>query len=266
MRSRWIDWRSRQAQFALVTVMLVAAGTASAGLFDDEEARKAILDLRQKVETLRTDFDQKLADEVKRSSEEGAQLRRSLVDMQNQLEVTRAELAKLRGQDEQMARDLAELQRRQKDSAQSLDERLRKFEPARITLDGREFSVESAERRDYEAAMAVFRKGEFANAQVAFVDLLNRYPASGYRPAALFWLGNAQYAIKDYKNALTNFRSLVNSAPDHLRVPEAMLAVANCQLELKDTKAARKSLEDLVVGFPNTEAAAAAKDRLSRFK
>jgi tol-pal system protein YbgF len=147
-----------------------------------------------------------------------------------------------------------------------LDERLRKFEPARITVDGREISVESAERRDYDAAMAIFRKGEFANAQIAFVDLLNRYPTTGYRPTALFWLGNAQYAIKDYKNALANFRSLIAAAPDHLRVPEAMLAVANCQLELKDVKAARKSLEDLVASFPTSEAAAAAKDRLARFK
>jgi TolA-binding protein len=45
-----------------------------------------------------------------------------------------------------------------------------------------------------------------------------------------------------------------------------MLAVANCQLELKDVKAARKSLEDLVASFPTSEAAAAAKDRLARFK
>jgi len=266
MKSRWMERQLAQGKSALLALMLVSAGTASAGLFDDEEARKAILDLRQKVEALRSEMDLKIAEEVKRSTEEGAQLRRSLVDLQNQLEVSKAELAKLRGQDEQMARDVSDLQRRQKDSAQSLDERLRKFEPARITVDGREFSVESSERRDYDAAMAIFRKGDFANAQGAFVDLLNRYPATGYRPTALFWLGNAQYAIKDYKNALANFRSLISVAPDHVRVPEAMLAVANCQLELKDVKAARKTLEDLVASFPTTEAAAAAKDRLARFK
>jgi len=261
-----MHWSVRQTKLFFFALLFTWLGTASAGLFDDEEARKAILDLRQKVEALRSEFDQKLSEEVKRSTDENALLRRSLVELQNQLELSRADLAKLRGQDEQMTRDLAELQRRQKDVSQGFDDRLRKFEPARVSLDGREFSADPSERRDYEAAMLVFRKGDFANAQVIFVDFLNRNPGSGYRPSALFWLGNAQYAIKDYKNALTNFKALIASAPDHLRVPEAMLAVANCHLELKDTKAARKTLEELVASFPATEAAAAAKDRLARFK
>ncbi|MGI9134045.1 MAG: tol-pal system protein YbgF [Rhodoferax sp.] len=264
-RSGRFGWAPR-VHLLVGGLLLCAVGTASAGLFDDEEARRAILDLRQKVEALRVDSEQKIGDETRRSSEDGTQLRRALADLQNQLETTRAELATLRGQNEQLLRNLAELQRLQKDAAQSIDERLRKFEPVRVSHDGREFSVDPAERRDFEAAMAVFRKGDFANAQVVFVDFINRYAGSGYRPSALFWLGNAQYAIKDYKDALTNFRALIALAPDHMRVPEGMLAVANCLLELKDSKAARKALEDLVAGFPGTEAAAAAKDRLARIK
>lgn len=254
------------AILAVATVLTLGSGSASAGLFDDEEARKAILDLRQRLDTMRTESDQKLAEEVRKLSEEASQLRRSLVDLLNQLELAKAELAKLRGQDEQVSRDLAELQRKHKDSSQTFEERLRKFEPTRVTHDGKEFTVEATERRDYEAAMAVFRKGEFANVQVVFVDFLNRYVTSGYRPSALFWLGNAQYATKDYKEALANFRALIVLAPDHMRVPEAMLAIANCQLELKDNRGARKTLEDLLVSFPTSEAAAAAKDRLARFK
>jgi tol-pal system protein YbgF len=133
-------------------------------------------------------------------------------------------------------------------------------------VDGREFSAEPAEKRDFESALAVFRKGDFPAAQVSFVDFLNRYGTSGYRPSALFWLGNAQYATKDYKEAQANFRSLVQLAPDHMRVPEALLAIANCQLEIKDPKAARKTLEELVAKYPATEAAAAAKERLARLK
>jgi len=247
-----------------VAAMAMAAcmGNATAGLFDDEEARKAILDLRQKVQVT----EQKLADETRRVSEDSAQLQRSLIDLQNQLDATRAEVAKLRGQDEQMARDLAELQRQQKDTSQGVDERLRKFEPSRMTIDGREFVAEPSEKRDYDAAMAIFRKGDFATAQVVFVDFLNRYPKTGFRPSALFWLGNAQYATKDYKDALASFRALVAVAPDHMRVPEAVLAIANCQLELKDNKGARKTLEELLANYPASEAAQAAKDRLARLR
>ena len=251
---------SRAAAVALV--MATCMGSASAGLFDDEEARKAILDLRQKNQAV----EQKLAEETRRATEETAQLRRSLFDLQNQLEATRAEVAKLRGQDEQVVRDLADLQRLQKDTAQSLDERLRKFEPSRMTMDGKEFVADPSEKRDYDAAMATFRKGEFATAQLVFVDFLTRYPKTGFRQSALFWLGNAQYATKDYKDALSSFRALVVSAPDHMRVPEAILAIANCQLELKDNKGARKTLEELVANHPGSEAAQAAKDRLARLR
>lgn len=261
------------ARIAVCAVLLSCIGGASAGLFDDEEARRAILDLRQSNSELRQQLDvnkrdaeQKIAEEIRRSTEDGVQLRRSLVDLQNQLETMRAEVAKIRGQDEQLARDLADTQRRQKDSIQSTEDRLRKLEPIRVTVDGKEFLAEPSEKRDYEAALAIFRKGEFASAQVVFVDFLNRYAQTGYRASALFWLGNAQYATKDYKEAMANFRSLLVLAPDHLRVPEATLAIANCQLEMKETKAARKTLEELVAAHPGSEAATAAKDRLARFK
>lgn len=250
----------------LALLLCFSAGQASAGLFDDEEARRAILDLRQKIETLRTESDQKLADEARRNAEDSTQLRRSLVELQNQLEANRAEAAKLRGQVEQLARDLADSQRKQKDATQAFDDRLRKFEPSKVAVDGREFLAEPAEKRDFETALAVFRKGDFSNAQVVFLDFLNRYSGSGYRPSALFWLGSAQYALKDYKDAQANFRALVQQASDHVRAPEALLALANCQLELKENKAAKKTLEELLASYPASEAAGAAKDRLSRLK
>lgn len=250
----------------LLAASLAGAGSATAGLFDDEEARRAILDLRQKIEAVRLDADQKNTEEARRATEEGTQLRRSLLELQNQLETAKGDIAKLRGQNEQLARDLSEMQRKQKDAAQAVDDRLRKFEPAKVSLDGKEFLAEPAEKRDFEANLAIFRKGDFANAAVGFVDFLSRNPQTGYRPSSLFWLGNAQYATKDYKSAITNFRSLVKEFPDHSRVPESMLAIANCQLETKDAKGARKTLDDLVANYPGTEAASAAKDRIAKFK
>ncbi len=259
----------------------VVAFPAQAGLFDDEEARKAILELRQRVEAVRQEADQKLNDQIRRSneqsaartSEDGTQMRRSLLELQNQIESLRGELANLRGQNEQVARDnqqltrqIVEMQRQQKDVAATLEERLRKFEPAKVSVDGKEFVAEPSEKRDFDAALAIFRKGEFPLAQTAFVDFLRRYPQSGYAPSGLFWLGNAQYATRDYKEAIVNFRALLAQSPDHMRAPEAVLSIANCQLELKDTRGARKTLEDLTKAYPQSEASVAAKDRLTRLR
>lgn len=266
MRYEGLNRRIAALRFAVIAPLVLCAASASAGLFEDEEARRAILELRQRIEAMKLESAQKIADEARRASDESAQLQRSLLELQNQLETLRAELAKIRGQDEQIVRDVAELQRRQKDSVQSLDDRLRKLEPSRVSVDGREFMVETSEKRDYEAALGVFRKGDFANAQLAFGEFLNRYAGTGYRSSALFWLGNAQYATKDYKEALASFRALISHDPEHVRVPESVLAIANCQIEMKDTKAARKTLEELLANHPSSEAALAAKDRLARFK
>ena len=251
-----------------VALLLCAFGAslAHAGLFEDEEARRAILDLRQRVETNKQEVDQRASEQAARVTEDNAQLRRSVLDLQNQIEALRADMARLVGQNEQLARDVSELQRQQKDALESLDQRLQKFEPAKVTVDGREFLADPAEKRDFEAALGVFRKGDFPGAQGAFVDFIKRYPTSGYTPSAFFWLGNAQYATRDYKEAIQNFRNLLTQAPDHLRAPEAVLSIANCQVELKDIKAARKTLEDLIKAYPQSEASAAAKQRLPRLK
>lgn len=237
---------------ALAALLLCGViSNAHAGLFEDDEARRAILDLRQRL------------DAVEKSD---SQLRNSLLDLQSQLEMMRQELAQSRGRNEQLVRDVSEMQQRQRDVQTGLDERLRKFEPARVSVDGVEFLADPAEKKDFDAAMVIFRSGKFDQAQVALANFLQRYPQSGYGPSVLFWLGNAEYANTDYKSALTHFRQMLTASPNHTRAPEAMLAVSNVQLELKDVKGARKTLQDLMAAYPNTEAANVAKERQAKLK
>lgn len=251
--------------FAALLLSAVLLPTGHAALFEDGEARRAILEMRQRVDVLQQS-QQRSADEVRRLGEENSQLRRSLLDLQTQIETLRVEQSKLRGQNEQLLRDSADLQRRQKDIAQGVDERLRQFEPVKVSLDGQEFQADPAEKRDYEAALAVFRSGKFAEAGTAFATFVRQYPRSGFVPSARFWLGNAQYAARDYKEAINNFKLMLSDAPGHARAPEAALSIANCQIELKDTRTARKTLEDLIRAYPQSEAAVAAKERLARLK
>jgi len=250
---------------AAVALCATLLPSGQAALFEDDEARRAILEMRQRVDGLQGS-QQRMAEEVRRLGEENSQLRRSLLDLQTQIETLRVDQAKLRGQNEQLLRDAADLQRRQKDIAQGVDERLRQFEPVKVTLDGQEFQADPAEKRDFEAALAVFRSGKFPDAGTAFTAFVRQYPRSGYVPSARFWLGNAQYATRDYKEAIGNFKQMLSEAPSHARAPEAALSIANCQIELKDTRTARKTLEDLVRAYPQSEAAGAAKERLSRLK
>ena len=250
----------------LAVLLLLAAAGVQAGLFDDEEARKAILDLRARIQAADDAGRARIGELEKTNNLVFEQLRRSLLDLNAQLEAQRADNAKLRGAQEQIARDLAELQRTVKEVSKGVDDRLRQLEPQKVSLDGKDFLVDPDERRDHDQAMAALRSGDFDKAAVSLTNFGQRYPASGYIDSVRFWLGNALYGQKNYMDAITVFRTLVGGSPAHPRVPEAMLAIANCQIEIKDVRGARKTIDDLVKAHPSSEAAVAGKERLVNLK
>lgn len=263
-------------------VLLAVAGwsaPAQAALFSDDEARKAILDQRARIDQIvqaqaaQQSAQSRLEELHKQLSDQLDQVRRGMLDLNNQIELVRSEMAKLRGQDEQagfqaksVARDMADSQRRLTDQIAALEERLRKLEPQKVSIDGREVQVDPEEQRSYNASMATLRQGDFSAAASALQAFLRRYPDSAYRGQVQYWLGNALYGKGDVKDALGVFRELVSNSPQHPQVPEAMLAIANCQIELKDVKAARKTVDDLVKAYPNTEAARAGRERVAKLK
>lgn len=258
----------RVLRLALVACTVGAAFVqpARAGLFEDDEARKAILELRGKVQA-NEDLANKRADQLNALIQDQIQpLRRSVLDLNAQIDALRAEIAKLRGANEQLARDLADTQRKLTDQSQSVDARLKPLEPQKVNLDGREFQVTPEERSQYEAAIGLVRRGDFAEAVAALNAFLKRFTASGYADSVRFWLGNAQYGKRDYRDAVATFKAFIAGNPDHPRAGEALLALANCQIELKDNKSARRSLEDLIKAYPGTEAAQAGKERLAALK
>jgi tol-pal system protein YbgF len=251
---------------ALCLGTALAAPGARAGIFDDDEARRAIIELRQKLEQSNEQARARQAEQMKALSEQVDQLKRGMLDLNNQIEQMRNDSAKLRGQNEELARAVAELQRKQKDIQSGVDDRMRRFEPQKISVDGKEFSVEPDEKRQYDEAMDALRKSDYAGTANALNVFRKRWPASGYNDSALFWLGNAQYGLRQYKEAIVSFRALVSGAPQHPKSPEALLAIANCQAELKDTKTARRTIDELMKAYPDSEAAQAGKERLASLK
>jgi tol-pal system protein YbgF len=250
----------------VASAVLMAASPAQAQLFPDNEARKAIVDLRATVEQQGKTLAE-LGSAHKALQDEVAALKRSLFDLNNQLEALRADLARQRGGNEQLARDVAELQRRAKDIAAGVDERIRKIEPQRVALDGKDFVADPEEKRQYDEALAQMRGGEFGATALAFTAFLRRWPESGYADSARFWLGNALYGKRELKEAATVFRAFIASAPpNHTRLPEGLLALANTQAELKDRPGARATLNDLLKRYPQSEAAHAGKERLAALK
>lgn len=252
-------------RLVLSVFALCLALPVRAGLFEDEEARKALLDQQANLRTTQ--------ESIKRIDEELGQSKRAYLDLQTQNEVLLKQISELRGALELLTKQLSDSQRAYKDLNKQFEDRfvatetrIQKLEPVRVSIDGIEFMAEPIENRDYEAALAVFRKGDFATASTYFRHFIDQYPRSGYQPSALFWSGNSLYALRKYKEAVADFKLIAELFPSHPRVSESLLSLANCQIELKDVRTARKTLEGLIKQYPGTEAASAAQERLSKLR
>lgn len=239
---------------SITTVLLTAFSCASiqahAALFDDNEARKAILDIRTKLDSVQSAVNTK-ADKS------------TSIDLNNQNEQLREEISRLRGQIEVLTNELANTQKRQKDFYVDLDNRLRKMEPQRVTVDGKEVSIAPAEQSAYDVALAQFKAGDYKNAGASFYDFTRRFPQSGLTPSAQYWLGNTYYAQRDYRNAIIAQQAVVKNYPDNPKASDALLNIASCQMELKDKAAAKRTLETLVAQYPESPSAQTAKERLA---
>lgn len=228
-----------------------------AGILDDNEARKAILDLRVKLDALTQDLNGRLDTKADKSA---------ALEMVNQNEQIRSEIAQLRGQLEVLSNEITTIQKRQKDFYTDLDARIRKIEPRQVTIDGQEAAVVPDEQSTYDGAMATFKSGDYSKAAGQLGDFVRRYPASGYAANAQYWLGNAYYAQRDCKKAIAAQQVVVATWPDSAKAPDAMLNIGTCHAELKDKKSATKALKDLIAKYPDSSAAQAAKDRLPSLK
>lgn len=243
-----------------LAVLMLAAWLplhASAGLLEDDEARKAILDLRAKIDAMARDLNARIDTKTDKSA---------MLDMLNQHEQDMQEIARLRGQVETLANQLANVQKSQKDYYVDLDARIKKLEPQQATIDGRTAEVLPTEKQSYDSAMELFKSGDYKGATAALTDFVKRYPQSAYAANAQYWLGNAYYAQRDYKNAIAAQEAVVNNYSTSPKAADAMLNIASNYTELGDDKSARKALTQLVKQYPDTSAAQTAKDRLAALK
>ncbi len=241
---------------ALLLCLALALPVPSwAGVFDDEEARRQIKDLRaeltQTIETLRQRVDG---------------MAKNQLDFANQVEGLRADVARLTGQIEVLTHSLDAAHKRQQDFYVDLDNRLRKLEAGTVTAAPQDpaapKSDPQAEMRDYEAALGLFRAGKFKEAQTAFETFLTTWPKAALLPNATYWLGASLYQQKQFAKAAEVYGKVPATWPNDPKAPDALLARANAQVEAKDVPGAIQSLQLLVDKYPASPAAETARTRL----
>ena len=223
------------------TLICLGASNSAWALFSDDEARKAILDLRKSLATTQ-------------------------LELQGQIDKLKTENAELRGKVEELEKQGEDINNSQKTYYQDLDTRLGNFEPRTVTIEGVSGTVQPGEKKAYDDALKAFQAGNLKKADEGFSAFANRYPKSPYVPMALFWSGNSKYANKDYAGAIAQLQSLIKRYPNHPRIPSAMLTLGNSQLESGNKTAAKKTFSEIISKYPDTEAAKDAQQLIAATK
>lgn len=128
------------------------------------------------------------------------------------------------------------------------------------------------ELRDYEAGIAVYREGRYADAIDQFRGFLQNYPSSEYADNALFWIGECHFKLGEYERAVLTFEDVVRNHSDGNKVPDALYrqGVALIELGRKSGQereyipAAREIFERIVKEYPDSERVPEAKTQLEK--
>lgn len=214
-----------QSRIALFSGAILLSTALPTHAFSDDEARRAILELRQ---------------QIRQMSEQSMQSRLMFAD---QIEMMRQEIAQLRGKVETLGWQSAQDQSQQQNSSSLI--------------------ADPQEQAAYEAAMDLYRNGQYQEAASGFGTFIEAYPSSQQIDEVRFYEGSSLYATKRFSAAIQKLQTLINNSPNSDRAPDALMVIASSQVEMNDLASAQKTLQRITKEYPNSPAAETARNRLN---
>jgi tol-pal system protein YbgF len=226
----------------------------------------------------------------------------ALVELVQRVEELQSELRDLRGLIEQQGYEIEGIKKRQRELYLDVDRRIRDLEvggvPAPAAAAGAASAagtagaatappanpreptttvsapppaptvgspeITQAERNAYQQAFELLKEGRYREAITMFESFLATYPNGSYSDNAQYWLGEANYVLRQFEPALAEFNKVITNFPRSTKVPDAMLKLGYTQYELKQYADARATLERLLSAYPEATVSRLAEKRLER--
>lgn len=219
-----------------------------------------------------------------------------LVEMLVRLDNLQNELQILRGEIELHNHQLEEIKQRQRDLYVDIDRRLVRLErggatasepdtasitPAPATTGETRTPSSSSgaatraptpkadfasEQKAYQSAFDLLRELRYEQAVAAFRDFIKAYPDGRYAHIAQYWIGEANYAQRNFKQAIQDYQALIAKYPNSPKIAEAMLKIGYSEYELKNYKQARTTLTKLTKDYPGTTEAGQAQNLIQKIR
>ena len=221
--------KKKHTLLLLTSALFCSILSTNAYAFEDEDARRAILDLR-------------------------AQLRQSAqarLELSNKIQSLQSQVSQLRGEIERIS---------------SSDMLSRQSARAEAGYDPTPQVGDPNEQRAYDEALDLFRQGNYSQSSIALGNFAAAYPNSPLTPGARFYEGSSLYASKDFRGAIQRLQSMVAAYPSDPKAGDALLVIAGSQVELNNIAGAKSTLQSIINQYPDTPSAATAKQRLELFR
>jgi tol-pal system protein YbgF len=260
-----------RAPIPVLLAFLAASGAASAGPAEDAlaqaaELRRALVSQDERIGRLESQLQNQ-----------------GLLNLLNQVEYLKSEVARLRGGQEEQAYKLDNADKRVRDLFADLDSRVKELASRPMAPPGDAVRLQAAqslvtaapaptpidseaEARAYEAAQSLVKTGKYKEAVVAFQAFLKQFPNGALAANALYWTGFSHVGLSDFKGASLSYQRLLKEFPASPKAPDAMLSLARAQIQMNEPDLARATLEQLVAKHPQGKASENGKKLLATLK
>jgi tol-pal system protein YbgF len=115
----------------------------------------------------------------------------------------------------------------------------------------------------YELSLQQYRRGSFATARLGFREFLRVYPDDERAADALYYIGES-FAPENLDSAAAVYQQVVQTYPNTPRAPSALYKLGLLAEQRGDTAAARTFYARVVAGYPRSDEANLARDKLQR--
>jgi tol-pal system protein YbgF len=117
--------------------------------------------------------------------------------------------------------------------------------------------------KKYDVSLQQFRRGSLATARLGFREFLRVYPTHERAPDAWFYVAET-FTAEAPDSAAAMFESLVKAYPNSPRTPSALYKLGLLAEQRSDRSSARAYYQRVIAGYPRSDEANLARDKLSR--
>jgi len=115
----------------------------------------------------------------------------------------------------------------------------------------------------YELSLSQFRRGSLATARLGFREFLRVFPTHERAPDALFYVGET-FGGESADSAAAVYQQVVKTFPNSSRAPSALYKLGLVAEQRGDKAAARTYYARVIAGYPRSDEANLARDKLQR--